>query len=164
MRQNVLRLFAPLLLLGLLFGGCSSNDDSKEASAKKDKSTSTTADGTTDGTTTDGVPTKDTVPNPKAPPPPSRTKYCETWAKLMQTDDVDFETEDPNAVKAHYTAVVKVARELAGVAPADIKGAVDVTIHELEKVVASGDTTSDNTDEARVNGKRLQDYAKQYCK
>lgn len=163
MRLRTVRLAALLLIPVLLAAGCSSDGDGKDEAKDADRTTtSTTADN--GGTTPDGVPVEDTVPNPTPPPAPDRTKYCQVWSRLMQTTGQDFDSSDPNSVKSHYNAVVGVARELESVAPLDIKGAVQVAIRESEKVAASGDTSANDTDESRVNGRRLQDYAGEHCK
>lgn len=161
MRLRTIRFAAPLLLSLVLVVGCSSDGDSDSGSASRsdDRSTSTSAADAAGGGSTES-----TVPNPKPPPAPDRTKYCQVWKRLVTTTAADFDSGDPSSVKAHYNAVLGVARELEAVAPLDIKGAVQVAIRETERVAQTGDTSANDTDESRVNGKRLQDYAAQYCK
>lgn len=175
-----MRCVALLLLPFLLLVGCSDDgdgDDGDSASASTSASGSgseASADGTTP--TTDegdkvteveggGTITEGTAP-PNAPKPitaADREKYCAGWARLSAVSDKPYDSRDPNAVKAHYNELLGVARELLGVAPADIKGALEITIAGAERVAASGDTGADDSDEVRVNGQRLQDYAAEHC-
>ena len=172
MRSRTIRFVALLLLPFLLLVGCSDDDgDGGEASGSAsvdtdDRTTSTDEDGTTVSSVEGGTITQGTPP-PNAPPAitaDDRREYCGIWGRLKAVSDKPYDSDDPNAVKGHYNELVAVARELLGAAPADIKGAVEITLKGAEQVAASGDTKADDTDEVRVNGQRLQDYAAQHCK
>lgn len=164
-----MRFCALLLLPFLLLVGCSDDDDGGDAasgssSVDVDREAETDDDGAQG---TSGGTVAETERPPNAAPAitaADRREYCGVWARLKAVGDKEFDSGDPNAVKAHYNELVGVARELLAAAPADIKGAVEVTLKGAEQVAATGDTDADNTDEVRVNGQRLQDYAAEHCK
>jgi hypothetical protein len=176
MRSRTIRTVALLLLPFLLLVGCSDDDGDDDSASgsgsgsasvdSDDRTTSTNEDGSTVSSVEGGTITQGTPP-PNAPPAitaAERREYCGVWGRLKAVGGKEYDHGDPNAVKAHYNELVAVARELLAAAPADIKGAVEITLKGAEQVAASGDTTADDTDEVRVNGQRLQDYAAQHCK
>lgn len=168
-----MRFVALLLVPFLLLVGCSDDDGGEDtasgsasASGSVDRESSTNDDGEKvtelegGGTMTEGT----APPNaPAAITAQDRREYCAVWGRLVAVNDKDYDSRDPNSVKAHYGEVVAVARELLAVSPIDIKGAVEVALKGAEAVASSGDTDADDTDEVRVNGRRLQEYAAEHC-
>jgi hypothetical protein len=169
-----MRFVALLLLPFLLLAACSDDDDggddtassSSSGSASTDRETTTNEDGEKVTELEGGTMTEGTPP-PNAPAPitaEDRGEYCNVWGRLVAVSAKDYDTRNPDSVKAHYNELVGVARELLAAAPIDIKGAVEQTLKGAEAVAASGDTDADDTDEVRVNGQRLQEYAAEHCK
>ena len=147
MRKLIAVLAALTFVVAL--GGCSDDDDSDES-----QESTTTVEETTTTTETPAL-DPDEIDTTASP-------YCATWAEIRAAGGPP--TNDAEAVKKHYGALIPTVEKLLTQASGDIKSSVQVALDSTKSVAASGSLADYQRPEVQDAQRKLSDYAAASCK